>query len=144
MTDSALYNREILRLASSLVSGDRLEHFDGTAESRSPVCGSRIQAEVAMASDGTIASIALRANACALGQASAAILRANAVGADLVTISELRSAIAQGLSGKAKMPGLWPELALLAPAKDYPSRHAAILLPYDALLAAAQNLKLAS
>ncbi len=144
MSDSVLYNREILRLASSLVAGDRLEHADGTAESRSPVCGSRIQVDVALASDGTIAAIALRANACALGQASAAILRSNAIDAELATISELRSALAEGLSGKADMPTIWPELALLAPAKDYPSRHAAILLPYDALLAAAASLSLAS
>jgi NifU-like protein involved in Fe-S cluster formation len=144
MNDSALYNRDILRLAASLVAGDRLEHPDGSAEARSPVCGSRIQADVALAPDGTIAAIALRANACALGQASAAIVRANAVGVDLETISTLRTGIAQGLSDKADMPGDWPELHLLSPAKDYPSRHAAILLPYDALLAAAQDMKLAS
>lgn len=142
--DSALYNRDILRLAASLIAGDRLENPDGSAESRSPVCGSRIQADVALAPDGTVAAIALRANACALGQASAAILRANAVGADLNTISALREGIAQGLGGKAGMPDRWPDLALLAPARDYPSRHAAILLPYDALLAAAASLKLAS
>lgn len=142
--DSALYNRDILRLAASLVAGDRLENPDGSAESRSPICGSRIQADVAFASDGTIAAIALRANACALGQASAAILRANAAGTDVIGIADLRAGIAEGLSGEADMPNLWPELALLAPAKDYPSRHAAILLPYDALLAAAAALKLAS
>jgi NifU-like protein involved in Fe-S cluster formation len=39
------------------------------------------------------------------------------------------------------MPGCWPELALLAAACDYPSRHAAILLPYDAILAAAAQAK---
>lgn len=144
MTDSALYNRDILRLATSLVAGDRLENPDGSAESRSPICGSRIQAEVALAADGKISAIALRANACALGQASAAILRANAVGADLDTIARIRAGIADGLTGKADMPGNWSELALLAPAKDYPSRHPAILLPYDALLAAAASLKLAS
>lgn len=144
MNDSALYNRDILRLASSLVAGDRLENPDGSAESRSPICGSRIQVDVALAPDGTIAALALRANACALGQASAAILRANAIGTDLINIVELRSSVADGLSGKADMPTVWPELALLAPARDYPSRHAAILLPYDALLAAAQDLKLAS
>ena len=144
MNDSALYNRDILRLAASLVAGDRLETPDGTAESRSPICGSRIQADVAFAPDGKIAAIALRANACALGQASAAILRVHAAGADVVTIADMRAGIAGGLSGKAEMPKLWPELALLAPAKDYPSRHAAILLPYDALLAAADSLKLAS
>lgn len=144
MTDSALYNRDILRLAASLVAGDKLEHPDGSAESRSPICGSRIQADVALAPDGRVAGIALRANACALGQASAAILRANAVGVDLDAISALRSGVADGLTGKAPMPDRWPELALLAPARDYPSRHAAILLPYDALLAAAASLKQAS
>jgi NifU-like protein involved in Fe-S cluster formation len=144
VNDSALYNRDILRLAASLVAGDRLESPDGNAESRSPICGSRIQADVVLAADGTVAAIALRANACALGQASAAILRANAVGADLDSIAELRDGIAEGLAGKSDMPGSWPELALLAPAKNYPSRHAAILLPYDALLAAAASLKLAS
>ena len=144
MTDSALYNRDILRLAASLVAGDRLENPDGSAESRSPICGSRIQIDLKFGAGGIIADIALRANACALGQASAAIVRRNAVGTDLATITDLRAAVAEGLSGKADMPGLWPELVLLAPAKDYPSRHAAILLPYDALLAAADGLKLAS
>ena len=144
MNDSALYNRDILRLASSLIADDRLENPDGSAEARSPICGSRIQADVMLVPDGAIAAIALRANACALGQASAAILRANAVGEQLRTISELRAAVAESLGGRAVMPTVWPELALLAPAKDYPSRHAAILLPFDALLAAAQDMKLAS
>lgn len=144
MNESALYNRDILRLASSLVAGDRLDNPDGTAESRSPICGSRIQADVALARDGIIAAIALRANACALGQASAAILRANAVGTDVDTIAKLRAGVAAGLAGHAELPSKWSELALLAPAKDYPSRHAAILLPYDALLAAAASLKMAS
>lgn len=142
--DSALYNRDILRLAASLVAGDRLENPDCSAESRSPICGSRIQADVTLAADGTVAAIALRANACALGQASAAILRANAVGSELTDIAELREGISAGLSSKAEMPDCWPELSLLAPAKDYPSRHPAILLPYDAMLAAAASLKSAS
>lgn len=142
--DSGLYNRDILRLASSLVAGERLENPDGVAESRSPVCGSRIHAEIAMTGDGTIAAVALRANACALGQASAAIVRAHAAGLDLQSIAEIRDAVEQALKQSAEMPAKWPELALLAPARDYPSRHAAILLPYDALLAAAAQMKLAS
>lgn len=142
--DSALYNRDILRLASSLVAGERLENPDGVAESRSPVCGSRIHAEIAMADNGTIAAVALRANACALGQASAAIVRAHAAGSHLNSIAEIRDAVEMALKQNAEMPSLWPELALLAPARDYPSRHAAILLPFDAVLAAAAHMKLAS
>lgn len=142
--DSALYNRDILRLASSLVAGEHLVNPDGVAESRSPVCGSRIHAEIAMADNGTIAAVALRANACALGQASAAIVRAHAAGSHLHSIAEIRDAVEMALKQNAEMPSHWPELALLAPARDYPSRHAAILLPFDAVLAAAAHMKLAS
>ena len=142
--DSTLYNRDILRLASSLIAGDRLDSPHGTAEVRSPICGSRIQADVEFADDGKVAALALRANACALGQASAAIVRANAVGSEMSTIDEIRAGVEQALNGTEQMPTSWPELELLAPAKNYPSRHAAILLPFDAVLAAADQMKLAS
>lgn len=139
--DSALYNRDILRLATTLVAQDRLANPDGTAEARSPICGSRIQADITMDTNERISALALRANACALGQASAAILRNNAIGQPLAALAELRDGIAKALNGPYEMPSLWPELALLSRARDYPARHAAILLPYDAVLAAAQNGK---
>lgn len=144
MMDSALYNRDILRLAASLVAGERLDNPDGVAESRSPLCGSRIHAEIAMGANGTITAVALRANACALGQASAAIVRAHAAGCDVQHIAEIRDGVEQALKQNGEMPAHWPELVLLAPARNYPSRHAAILLPYDAILAAAAQMKLAS
>lgn len=139
--DSALYNRDILRLATTLVAQDRLANPDGTAEARSPICGSRIQADITIDTNERISALALRANACALGQASAAILRNNAIGQPLAALAELRDGIAKALNGPYEMPSLWPELALLSRARDYPARHAAILLPYDAVLAAAQNGK---
>jgi NifU-like protein involved in Fe-S cluster formation len=139
--DSALYNRDFLRLATSLVAGHRLADPDGTAEVRSPLCGSRIQADVVTDADGILCELALRANACALGQASAAILTQNAVGTAITEIATLREGVAQALEQAADMPSCWPELALLAAATDYPSRHAAILLPYDAILAAAAQTK---
>lgn len=137
--DSSLYNRDILRLATSLVAGGRLDDPHGTAEVRSPLCGSRIQADVVTDANGLIAQLALRVNACALGQASAAILTNNAVGLGVSGVAELRDSVASALKREADMPSCWPELALLAAACDYPSRHAAILLPYDAVLAAAEQ-----
>ncbi len=140
VSDSALYNRDILRLATALVAHDHLENPDGSAEVRSPVCGSRMQADVSTDANGHIRGLALRANACALGQASAAILRQNADGLSLSILNELRDGIAHALKREGEMPAIWPELDLLSAASDYPSRHAAILLPYDAVLAAAQNI----
>jgi NifU-like protein involved in Fe-S cluster formation len=84
-------------------------------------------------------ALALRANACALGQASAAILRANSVGQSAHSLNVIRQGVADCLNEQGDMPLAWPELALLAVAKDYRSRHAAILLPFDALLAAITN-----
>lgn len=139
--DSSLYNRDILRLATALVSNNRLDDPQGTAEVRSPLCGSRIQADVTTDAAGRISQLALRANACALGQASAAILQDNAVGVDISEIAHLRESVANALKRDGEMPTLWPELTLLAAASDYPSRHAAILLPYDAILAAAKALQ---
>jgi NifU-like protein involved in Fe-S cluster formation len=133
---STLYNREILRLAASLLPDDRLENPDGTAEVRSPLCGSRITANVEIGADGVIAALALRANACALGQASASIVRSNAAGMSAAEITQIRQGVADCLNGTAAMPVIWPSLDMLAVARDYRSRHAAILLPYDALLAA--------
>ncbi|WP_397603133.1 iron-sulfur cluster assembly scaffold protein [Sphingorhabdus sp.] len=139
--DSALYNRDILRLATSLVADHRLAAPDGSAEVRSPLCGSRIQADIVTDADGKLQGLALRANACALGQASAAILMHNAVGTAMTEVAKLRDGVAQALQREGDMPSCWPELVLLAAATDYPSRHAAILLPYDAILAAAAQAK---
>lgn len=139
--DSALYNRDILRLATSLVAGGRLDDPHGTAEVRSPLCGSRIQADVVTDANGHIAQLALRANACALGQASAGILTKNAIGMPVSSIADVRDGVASALKQEGEMPSCWPELALLAAACGYPSRHAAILLPYDAILAAAEQAK---
>jgi NifU-like protein involved in Fe-S cluster formation len=134
-----LYNRDVLRLAASLVAGDRLEMAQGTAEASSRTCGSRISADVNLDSAGRVDAVALRTHACAIGQASAAILRSNAAGKTPDAIAKIRDGIASYLTGKSEMPYEWPELLLLAVAREYPARHAAILLPYDALLTAIEK-----
>jgi NifU-like protein involved in Fe-S cluster formation len=136
LMSATLYNHDILRLATSLVPDDHLKNPIGNAEKRSPLCGSRIYAEVAVDDGGMITDIALRASACAMGQASAAILRENARGHHLHDVVIIRAGIANALADKGIMPDIWQQLELLTPARDYKARHAAILLPYDALIAA--------
>lgn len=138
---TSLYSRDILRLASSLVHGDAIEAPDGSAEVRSAVCGSIMAVDVVVDNDDKIRSIAIRANACALGQASAAILRANVAGISTRQVADMRARMAAALSGDGHMPSDWTDVEALAPARDVPARHAAILLPYDALLAAAKNAR---
>ncbi len=52
------------------------------------------------------------------------------------TISNARAALAQALIGQSAFDGCWPELTVFESARAYPARHAAILLPFDAVLVA--------
>ena len=135
---STLYTRDILRLASSLPVVGRLPDADGEAERRSVTCGSRVVASVRM--DGArVAEAALEAHSCALGQASAAIVLRHAAGLSHADLTNVRARIASALDGQDAWPTDWPELAHLEAVRRYPGRHAAILLPYDAILAAIEG-----
>lgn len=130
-----LYSLEILRLATSLPHNDTLDATQGSATCRSPICGSEMTADVAIDGARHIAAVAIRANACALGQASAAVLRNKAVGqnaAQIRTVCDSLKAALQNGSGDL----VWPELEPFRYASDFPARHGAILLPFDTLIAA--------
>lgn len=141
---STLYTRDILRLASSLPVVGRLtapadRSGFGEAERRSVTCGSRVVASVRM--DGArVAEAALEAHSCALGQASAAIVLRHAAGLSHADLTNVRARIASALDGQDEWPTDWPELAHLEAVRRYPGRHAAILLPYDAILAAIEGI----
>jgi NifU-like protein involved in Fe-S cluster formation len=134
-----LYSKDILRLASSLPHNDRLSGADGSASRRSPVCGSEISADVKM-ENGQLSAVAMRGRACAMGQASAALLRGSAVGRSMDDIADARASLARALIGEWGFDRCWSELAVFEGARAYPARHAAILLPYDAVLAAAAEI----
>jgi NifU-like protein involved in Fe-S cluster formation len=131
----SLYSREILRLATSLPHQDHIEQPFLSATRRAPVCGSEMIVDASL-EDDKLADIAIRAKACALGQASAAILRELAPGKTIAGISALAAQVEQALKGEGEMPSAY---AALAYARDYPARHGAILLPFDTLLAALEG-----
>jgi NifU-like protein involved in Fe-S cluster formation len=134
---SALYNRDILRLAASIPHQRRLEQPHGTAETRSPVCGSRVAVDVVLDGEGRITALGQEVKACALGQASAALMGAHAVGRSGPELAEARDALAGFLAGERDDPGEWPGLDLLARARPYKARHPSILLPFEAVAEAA-------
>lgn len=135
-----LYSRDILRLAASLVPGDHLDDADGIADLRAPLCGSRIAVEASLSGD-RIEAVAVTANACALGQAAAALVKRRAPGIDLATLMSIRERLALALAGDAAMPDDWPELGYFDAARAHSSRHGAILLPFDALIEAGRTAR---
>ena len=130
-----LYTREILRLAASLGEPVVLARVDGEAERRSVTCGSRISVAVALA-EGRVIALSQTVEACAFGQAAAALMAASAVGTDAAEARGALAEVARWLKGDDAAIGAWPGLAALDPARSRGGRHGAILLPFQALLAA--------
>lgn len=132
-----LYTPDILRLAADRAFSARLSTPDASVERRAAVCGSRVIADVTLGSDGRIAAIGMQVQACALGQAAAALLAEQAIGRSDAELATVRDALTAWLAGEGAVPG-WPRLALLAPALSHTARHAAIRLPFEAAAEAAE------
>ena len=136
---SALYSKDILRLATSIPHLGRLAEPQGTSERRSPVCGSRITVDVILDAEGHILEIGQMVSACALGQASAAIMGQYAVGRSSQELNEARDALSAWLAGEGALPEGWPDLHVFVPALGHVARHGAIRLPFEAVAEAATS-----
>lgn len=137
--NAPLYTTEILRLAASLPEPQVLGRVSGSAEQRSPTCGSTIRTEVQLGHGGRVEALSQRVHACAFGQASAALLQANAAGRGEADLRRAVEDLSAWLAGDREDPGAWPGLTALSPARTRKSRHGAILLPFRALLAAIES-----
>jgi NifU-like protein involved in Fe-S cluster formation len=133
-----LYNRDILRLAAAIPHLGVLENAQGRSERSSPVCGSRVAVEVALDERGRVAALGQEVKACALGQASAALMGGHAIGRSPEELAEARDSLAGFLAGSRDDPGRWPGLDLFAEARRFPARHASILLAFEAAAAASE------
>ena len=134
---TALYNRDILRLAVSIPHQGRLQNPQASVEKRSPVCGSRVAVDVVLDEEGRVLSLGQEVKACALGQASASLMGANAVGRSGGELANARDALAAFLDGTREDPGEWPGLEIFGPARPFKARHRSILLPFEAVAEAA-------
>jgi NifU-like protein involved in Fe-S cluster formation len=105
---------------------------------RAPLCGSAIILDLDTDDAGRVTRVGMHVEACALGQASAALLARHATGLGLGELRAARDGIAAWFAGAGAQPD-WPGFDLLAPAQGYPARHGAILLPFDAAIAALEE-----
>lgn len=136
---AALYNSTILRLATSIPHQTRLADAQASAERRSPICGSRVIVDVKLDERGRVAALGQEVRACALGQASAALMGEHAIGRSLGELEAARDALSQFLAGERNDPGDWPGLEIFAPARPHSARHPSIRLAFEAVAEAARN-----
>ncbi|MFZ5671160.1 MAG: iron-sulfur cluster assembly scaffold protein [Pseudomonadota bacterium] len=135
-----LYSARILTLAANMPRSGRLVAPQGSAEKVAKLCGSRIVADLVLGDDDRVSDFAQEVKACALGQAAAAVLGANVIGAGVDEIAAARDQLAAMLKSGGPAPtGRFEDLAVLAPVKDYPARHASTLLAFEAAVEAARQ-----
>ena len=131
-----LYSAKILKLAADMPRAGRLTAPDATSEKIAKLCGSKVTVDVKV-EDGVVVDFAQDVRACALGQASAAVLGAHVVGASIDEIEVARDALSAMLKAGGPHPtGRFAELAVLEVVKDYPARHASTLLAFEATVEA--------
>lgn len=135
MAAERLYTPELLALAVSLADYPADADLPLKGEARSQSCGSTLALGLATDAEGRVANIGMKVSACAVGQAAAAIFAAGAGGRSTGEIEAAHDAIASWLSGDGELPD-WPGFAPLVPAREFPGRHGAMMLPWKAARAA--------
>lgn len=132
---AVLYTPEVLALATSLAAHRLDETLTLRADARSRSCGSTLTLGLAVDAQDRIVRVGLRSQACAIGQASAAIFAEGVQGRSIAEVVTTARAIERWLAGEDACPD-WPGLATIAAARDYPARHGALMLPWTAAVQA--------
>lgn len=131
-----LYSGRILALAADIPHLGHLAAPEGVSKKRSPLCGSTVAVEVVV-KDGKVAEFAQEVRACALGQASAAVLGAVVIGRTRAELESARTGLTAMLKDGGPAPAApFAGYEVLIPAREYKNRHASILLVLDATVEA--------
>jgi NifU-like protein involved in Fe-S cluster formation len=136
-----VYNRRILELAADIPHQGRLAAPQASATAHSKLCGSTITVDLIMAGD-IVQDFAQDVKACALGQATASIMGHHIIGSNAAELRALRAQAHQILKeGAAPPSGKWEDLRVLEPVRSYKARHASILLSFDAVVDAIDQIE---
>ena len=128
---SKLYSPELLGLATGLAAFPLRDDLPLRAEARSRSCGSVIALGLALDDRGLVSGVGMKVSACAIGQASAALLAQWIRGHSPGNICSTAEALERWLAGGGDLPP-WLGIEALVPARDHPGRHGALLLPWTA------------
>lgn len=136
-----LYHPRIFELAGDIAHVGRLPAPHGSSTKVSKICGSTVTVDIMLEGD-VVTGLGMEVEACALGQASASVFAANAIGARVAEIVAARDALKAMLKGNGPPPtGRFWELRHLEGVRDYPMRHTSTLLAFEAAVAAIEDAR---
>jgi len=129
---SKLYTPALLSLATELARFPLSDTFALSADVRSRTCGSTIELGVSLDAQSRISDLGMQVTACAIGQASAAILALHVVGIEADEAAGMEQSVDNWLSSVGPVPQ-WPGFDALLPALPHSGRQGALMLPWKAL-----------
>lgn len=136
-----IYNNKILEFAGNITRSGAMADADASSEKHSKLCGSKVRVYLKMDGD-LVSEFSHEVRACALGQASSAIMALHVVGA---TSAELRQArldmLAMLKDGGEGPVDRFEDMRYLKPVKDYKARHASTMLTFDAVVDALDQIE---
>jgi NifU-like protein involved in Fe-S cluster formation len=128
-----IYNKKILGFAADIPRLERLADADATAVAHSKLCGSKVTVDLKMR-DGVVTDFGQEVKACALGQASSAVMGQHVVGSTTKELRDLRQRMYAMLKEDGPPPqGKWSDYEAFLPVREFKARHASTLLTFDAV-----------
>jgi len=129
-----VYNAKILEYAGNIGCLEEIKNPDVSARAHSKLCGSTVDVSLKLNGD-VVTDYGQQVKACALGQASCAIMAETIIGASVEELRVLRDTMYAMLKENGPAPeGRFQAFRFLEPVRDYKARHASTLLPFDAVI----------
>lgn len=142
-----IYSSKILELSTNIKNigkkTDNNSEYFAQASKYSKLCGSEIELGLVLNQSKTdIIDFTINPKACALGQASAAILSQNIIGAKVEEVIKAYGQLKAMLKENGPLPdGRFWDLRYLEAVIDYKPRHASVLLAWEAAVDAINQVK---
>jgi NifU-like protein involved in Fe-S cluster formation len=131
-----IYSGRILELASGISHIRRLPDPKVSATAHSKLCGSTVIVDLVV-EQGRVVSFGQVVKACLLGQAACAVMGREIIGTEAAELRAVGAAMRAMLKAGGDPPaGRWSDLGVLAPVRAHKGRHASVLLAFDAVEAA--------
>lgn len=128
-----IYNSELLELAAHIPHSERLAAPQATITAHSKLCGSTVSIDLNMQGD-RVTGYGQTVKACLLGQAASAIVGRHIIGATSAELREAAAAMRRMLKDNGPPPaGRFAGLSVLEPVRHYKARHGSVMLVFDAV-----------
>jgi nitrogen fixation NifU-like protein len=136
-----LYHQAILELAKQGREAGRLEAPQASVTVDNPLCGDRVTLDLDLA-EGRVRAVGHKVRGCLLCQAAAAVIGRRAPGAMPAVLRTVARDLSDAIDRAPEAAGKsWPELAAFAPVHAHKSRHECVLLPFEALIRALDQVE---